>query len=263
MKVLSGQHILCFVKAAMACTVKLSARVSREIGNQVTLLEAEIPISAAQIYTWRQNDDYSLLVTENGNLEAVTAWILSGDVDRNAVYGEITIKEGVNGKSFTVAKGFFSRYNDLFWAQGAASHETKQFPFVFKIVATVASATLATDTAKTDTPTTIFPLNSLQVLPSIIKAGIINRVHYMLDFANAVTYQLFLWEGADANNVTSESKLLFQSVAGKADAIEYDETGIVQPFTLDRDNYLYFGTDWTAASGDCIGYISVSGIAYY
>ena len=263
MKVLSGQHILCFLKSARACTVKLSARISKATGSKVSLLETDIVITAAQVYTWRQNNDYSVLINEEGELQSVTAWILSGNVDRGEIYGEITLKEGANGKSFTLTKGLFSRYNDLFFADGATSNETKQLPFMFKIVATAASAVLATDTAKTDTPVSTFlAAGELSVVPPIIKSGVIKRVHYALDFANVVTYQLFLWEGSNADNTISESKLAFQSGLGKADATEYDEVGLELPFTLDNDNLMYFGLDWSAASGNCTGYIMVSGVAY-
>ena len=80
---------------------------------------------------------------------------------------------------------------------------------------------------------------------------------------NAVTYQLYLFEAADADNVESLSHLVFDSGSARADDVvyKYNEQSGKTPFyvNFDVDNKLWYLINWSGAPGDTLGYIRVRG----
>jgi hypothetical protein len=137
---------------------------------------------------------------------------------------------------------------------------TKKYPFVYRELKEVAAAgQFDTDQAKTDTPTLTF---ATYRNPDTLKSGMINRIHYRLNFANAVTYQLRLWAAAIAADYESNLNMLYEGAAAQADDTDYDITELDIPFILAAEGLMYYSIDWTAACGNIQGFIEVSGETY-
>ena len=114
-------------------------------------------------------------------------------------------------------------------------------------------ADITTDIGIADTPTSIFDNR-----PSKIKAGIIKRIYYHLDFTGVETYTLRLWSHAIANNYTSIRYMLYESPALQADNMIYDRP-VEIPFILNTIDTMYYGIDSTGALGNSAGTILVTG----
>jgi len=113
-----------------------------------------------------------------------------------------------------------------------------------------------TSQAYTDTPTLY-----MTARPDTLIQGILKRVHWRLNPSNAVTYQLYLFSDAVADNYGSEMAKIFDStdvVALGADDTEYDAE-VTTPFKLASPGKIYYLITWSGAPGDTLGYIEASG----
>jgi len=127
---------------------------------------------------------------------------------------------------------------------------------LFRLKEVAAAGDFDTDQVKTDTPT--LTLNS-GVVPDTLKVGFIKRIHYRLNFANAVTFTLRLWQAAIAGDYESNLNMLYESPAAQADDTDYDIGELDIPFILAAEGVMFFSIDWTAACGNIQGFIEVSG----
>ena len=114
-----------------------------------------------------------------------------------------------------------------------------------------------TDQAITDTPTLY--LTASAPMGRII----IERIHVNLNPTNAVTPNLYLFADAQADNLTSESVMIFASTDyvpnGLVDGTEYDFVELNIPATLATAGRIYYLLDWTGAPGDTLGYLKIFG----
>ena len=118
-----------------------------------------------------------------------------------------------------------------------------------------------TDQAITDTPTLTFTLATKD--GDTVERCLITDVSVYLKPTNSVTYELYLFEDADADNVESLSHLVFDTGAAKASDIvyKYNRASGKTPFycNLGTSNTLYYLINWSGAPGDTLGYIRVRG----
>lgn len=134
---------------------------------------------------------------------------------------------------------------------------TKRVAFKYsELQEAAAAAKFNTDQTKTDTPT--LKLNDVRV-PDTLKSGIIKRIHYRINPANAVTYTLRIWAAAIDNDYESNLNLLYESPSGQVDDEDYDRSELSIPFVLAAEGDMYYSIDWSAASGNVQGFIEVSG----
>jgi len=118
-----------------------------------------------------------------------------------------------------------------------------------------------TDQAITDTPTLKFTVANKD--GDTIERVKITEVSIYLKPTNSVTYQMYFFEDADADNVESLSRLVFDSGSAKASDTVYKyniQSGKV-PFyaNLGTDNTLYYLINWSGAPGDTLGFIRARG----
>ncbi len=113
-----------------------------------------------------------------------------------------------------------------------------------------------TDQDKETTPT--LTLNTIQD-PDTLKKGKVNRIHYRVNPANAITYTLRIWQAAIAADYESNINLLYESPAAQADDEDYDRAELNIPFILATEGEIYYSLDLSAASGNVQGFIVVSG----
>jgi hypothetical protein len=100
------------------------------------------------------------------------------------------------------------------------------------------------------------------VYPTKFRAGFIKRIHFRIKPTNAVTYTLRIWGTAINGAVTpygENLKLLWESPAARASDVDYDETELDIPFGLGYVGRIYYSLEWSAAAGNCQGFIEVSG----
>jgi len=96
----------------------------------------------------------------------------------------------------------------------------------------------------------------------------IHTIKWQFTPTNAVTYQLFLLEDAQAVDEHSESNVLFASDEGMVGGTIYVQVeGGTPPklpiqISLATEGRIYYLIDWSAAPGDTIGYIKIYGEAY-
>lgn len=91
----------------------------------------------------------------------------------------------------------------------------------------------------------------------------VTEVHVYMDCTNAVTYQLYLHEDAQAANYLNLANTVFDSGSLRADDTMYKylpESGKV-PFNVDlaTDGTLYYSLDWSAAPASTTGILIVRG----
>jgi len=129
-----------------------------------------------------------------------------------------------------------------------------------------------TDQALTDTPTLYVDLTTNTGLP--INGMEITRLSYYMNPANAVTYTLYLFEAANADDTQNKSDIIFQSAAAQAKgtAYEYHDSGMgswpglgTVDFTLPQivhcatQGRIWYLIDWSAAPGNTPGWIKIRG----
>lgn len=138
---------------------------------------------------------------------------------------------------------------------------TKRVSFRMLELQEAAAAHTGFTTSKAEADTPAYTLTTKD--PDTLKQGIIKRIHIRLNWANAVTLEAVrLYRGAKAGDYESDSNKLFDSIAyypaGLTDDDEYDfEVEI--PFKLIEEGKIYYGCQWSAASGNIQGYIEVTG----
>jgi len=113
------------------------------------------------------------------------------------------------------------------------------------------------DQLVTDTPTLYM------LLEPTVKSFLLEEIFYWMNPTAVETYQLFLFEGPEADDVLSRSKLVYESAAARADSTAYlvVRDGAVLPriVNLDEPGKLYYALDWTGAPGNTPGHLVVKG----
>jgi len=116
-----------------------------------------------------------------------------------------------------------------------------------------------TDQLVTDEPTKSIRCNMRPFTRFLLK----DISYYMLP-DNAVTYKLALFSGAEAVDLSSFSKLAYESPAAQAKDTLYhrcnNEDTLPRIIILDTPGRLYYSLDWSGAPGNCPGFIRVRGI---
>jgi len=119
-------------------------------------------------------------------------------------------------------------------------------------------ADFETDKVITDTPTQFITLSD----PTISRF-LLEEVNYYMAAENAVTFQLYLLQDALADDMLSLKTLCFDSGAAQARNIIYSRLGIENKLprvvNLVTPGKLWYLQDWSAAMGNCPGWISVRG----
>jgi len=129
-----------------------------------------------------------------------------------------------------------------------------------------------TDQALGDTPTLSIPLTCSSNVK--INKFLLESINYYMNPTAAVTYTLYLFENASADNVQNLADLVFQTQAAQADSIIYwyragaygtppgigtvDFT-IPSVVSLGVPNKMYYLLDWTGAPGNTPGFLTVRG----
>ena len=104
------------------------------------------------------------------------------------------------------------------------------------------------------------------LLDPLVEQFILEEVTIFMDFANAVTYQLYLLEATIADDVESRSKIVFDSGAARADATLYkyqkgNSPRVPVEVTLETAGRLYWLLVFSGAPGATSGFIKVRGSA--
>lgn len=117
-----------------------------------------------------------------------------------------------------------------------------------------------TDQAMGDTPTLVIDLS-----PNNVKEFELTEVVYYLDPSGTITYQLYLLEGANADNLEQLSDIVFDSGATQAKTTRYQKAApladkLPKKVQLEEAGKLYFMVDYTVApAANVPGFIKVRG----
>ena len=126
--------------------------------------------------------------------------------------------------------------------------------------------------ASTATLTIDVTCNSDNKLP--ITRFIIDEIRYYMNPTAGETYQLFLFDGPTADDLTQHSDVIFESPAALVDSTEYiwrhggmgsfpnlATVDLTLPCTVDLHTAgkLYYMLDWTGDPGNTPGYIKIKG----
>ena len=115
-----------------------------------------------------------------------------------------------------------------------------------------------TDQVITDTPTLYITLDDPKC-----KRFLLEEVTWMMNPTAVETYQLVLFEEANADNVISLSKIVFDSGALLVDSQAYmsamGQGKLPRIVDLTIPGRLYYMLLWTGAPGDTPGYVKVRG----
>jgi len=96
-------------------------------------------------------------------------------------------------------------------------------------------------------------------VPPKLKSGKILRIHYRLKPTNVVTYTLRIWSASIAADYQCNEYLLYESPPLQASDVDYDRAELNIPFILYTPAVIYYSIDWSAASGNTLGFIDVMG----
>lgn len=103
----------------------------------------------------------------------------------------------------------------------------------------------------------------ITLTPSWVTAVQLQRVNYMMDPTNAVTYQLHILEDNPAAAIDESECVIHSSAALQADGTYYYHAGtthgLPQDCRLVEPGRIYFKIDWTAAPGATTGVITLRG----
>lgn len=128
------------------------------------------------------------------------------------------------------------------------------------------------DAPLTSTPTLTIPITS-NVAKEITRFKI-TEIRYYMNPTNAVTYTLYLFEGATADDATHLSELVFQSPAAQADSTLYWyregysgtpdtiatlDASLPVIVNLSKANSLYYTINWSGAPANTPGFIKIRG----
>lgn len=113
-----------------------------------------------------------------------------------------------------------------------------------------------TDQTKTDQPTLYFVSVTR---PSLLKSGLVHRIHYRLNPTNAVTYTLRIWVYNSTDDYYSNACMIYESPSAQADDTDYDRCELNIPFILALSGRMYYSIDWSGTPGNTTGFIEVAG----
>jgi len=94
-------------------------------------------------------------------------------------------------------------------------------------------------------------------------AGILNRVHFQFNWANAVTLDAVrVFRHTSPSNYANRVFKIYETPAGvnHADDTEYDYTELEIPFRLVTTEKIYVNFDWSGAPGNIGGFVSLDGL---
>jgi len=132
------------------------------------------------------------------------------------------------------------------------------------------------DNPLTSTPTLTIDLSCTSEVK--IRRFLLESVDYYMNQTAAVTYTLYLFEGASADDVTHLKELVFQSPAAQADVTLYwyrngfsgtpdtiatTDATLPKVCNLSVPNKLYYTLNWSGAPGNTPGFITVRGRLLY
>ena len=132
------------------------------------------------------------------------------------------------------------------------------------LLADAAGGDVETDEAAGSTPTRSFGSDEGDATANAMMPwmgwGEVNRVHFYLAPANAVTYRLQIYEASEAahNMYHKIFDTIEVEAGGCVAATEYDAHELVRPFFV-RAPRFYYVIDWSGAPGNTTGFISVEG----
>jgi len=103
----------------------------------------------------------------------------------------------------------------------------------------------------------------IDIMPAWATAVQLQRVNYMMNPTNAVTYQLHLLEDNPAAAIDESECVIHSSAAARADSTYYyvagDANGLPQDCRLVEPGRIYFKLDWSGAPGATTGVIAIRG----
>ena len=132
-----------------------------------------------------------------------------------------------------------------------------------------------TDQAITTTPTKYLTLST--ETGEDVHRFLLEEVRYYMNQTNAVTYQIWLLEAANADDVEQQSDVVFFTPAAQADSTGYKYTAagygasiggataeaaqykLPAIVELEDANKLYYMVDWSGAPGDTPGFLKIRG----
>jgi len=146
----------------------------------------------------------------------------------------------------------------LFCADG---RWTEDEIFIFKEFQEASGTKTEFTTSKAEGDTPAYSFVDV-VKPDTLKAGVITQIRIKLNWANAVTLEAIRFhEAAIAGDYESNSRKIWDSDE-HAPSLNDDEEYVFNvniPFHLDAAGIMFFGLQWSAASGNISGHITVKG----
>jgi len=118
---------------------------------------------------------------------------------------------------------------------------------------------------ETDQPIGTLPTLYMVPVPASTTKFTIETIRHYMDSANNRTYELYLLEAANADDIENLGDVVFDSGAGKADVTPYsviagDASGKLPiHVNLEEAGKLFYMIDWSDTPGDTKGYIKVRG----
>lgn len=106
------------------------------------------------------------------------------------------------------------------------------------------------------------PVGYVQLYPTTVTKFLLESVRYYANPTNAVTYELYLFEQASANDVQNLADLVFDSGAVQVDSTPYIAVNVNKlpiPINLVDVGKLYYLVDWTGDPGTTPGYLEIRG----
>lgn len=178
---------------------------------------------------------------------------------------KLTNVEAEAGKTVRVA-----RYRIPLMTLAAVKHGTPQYTSLSAgrkafYAEKVEYASSASNYFESDQPLGTTPTLSINGVPSEATKIMIHSIRWQFTPTNAVTYQLYLLDDAQAVDERSESDVFFDSGAGLTSGGIYIQVAGGSPaklpvqVKLSTAGVIYYLIDWSAAPGDTIGYIKIYG----
>lgn len=106
------------------------------------------------------------------------------------------------------------------------------------------------------------PVSYVQLYPTTVSKFRLEDVKYYCNPTNAVTYQLYIFEQASAENVQNLADMVFDSLAARVDSKSYVAVDLNQlPINVKLADVgkLYYLIEWTGDPGNCPGYLVIRG----
>lgn len=115
---------------------------------------------------------------------------------------------------------------------------------------------------ETDQPLGTTPTKYIQLYPTDVKKFRLDSIRYYFEAANSVTFELYLLEASNANDVQSKADVVWDSDSQKARNTMYISLNTIRvpiDVNLTDAGKLYYLVDWSAACGNTPGYLEVRG----